>query len=85
MPQLVTARIRRSSGHPLRIWVPVLPVVVVLSPLLLLAVPVAVVACRRYRISAVRAFGTALRIICALPGTRFDLEQGHTAVLVTVR
>ncbi|MCM3885379.1 hypothetical protein [Frankia sp. R82] len=85
MPQLVTVRIGRPNGRPIRIWVPVLPLVLALSPLLVLAVPAAVVACLRYRVSAVQALSTGWRVVGALPGARFDLEQGRTAVHVAIR
>ena len=85
MPQLLTVRVRRPAGRPIRIWVPVLPVVLVFSPLVVLAVLVAAVACLVYRVNVVRALGTSWRIVCALPGTRVDVEQGRTAVLVTIR
>jgi hypothetical protein len=85
MPQLLTVRVKRPDGRPIRIWVPVLPVLLVFSPLVVLAVLVAAVACLVYRVSVVRAFGTGWRIVSALPGTRFDLEQGRTAVLITIR
>ncbi|MEU7866220.1 hypothetical protein [Dactylosporangium sp. NPDC049140] len=85
MPQLLTARVQRPDGRPIRIWVPVLPVLLVLSPVLVLAVAVAAIACLVYRISVLRAFGSGWRVLSALPGTRFDIEQGRTAVLVTIR
>ena len=85
MPQLLTVRVKRPDGRPIRIWVPVLPVVLVFSPVVVLAVLVAAVACLAYRVSVMRALGTGWRIVSALPGTRVDLEQGRTAVLVTIR
>ncbi|WP_428964801.1 hypothetical protein [Micromonospora fluostatini] len=85
MPQLVAVRCTRAHGRPLRIWVPVLPVVLVLSPVLLLAVLAAAVACLVYRISVVRALGAGWGVVSALPGTRIDIEHGRTAVLVTIR
>jgi hypothetical protein len=85
MPQLLTVRVKRPDGRPIRIWVPVLPVVLVLSPLLILAALVAVVACLVYRIRVMRAFGTGWRLFCALPGTRVDVHEGRTAVLVSIR
>jgi hypothetical protein len=57
----------------------------VLSPVVVLAVLVGAVACLVYRVSVVRALGTGWRIVSALPGTRVDVEQGRTAVLVTIR
>ena len=85
MPQLLTVRVKRPDGRPIRIWVPVLPVVLVFSPVVVLAVLVAAVACLVYRVSVVRALSTGWRIVSALPGTRVDVEQGRTAVLVTIR
>jgi hypothetical protein len=60
-------------------------VVLVFSPVLVLAALAAAVACRGYRISVVRALGTGWRVVSAMPGTRVDVEQGRTAVLVTIR
>jgi hypothetical protein len=85
IPQLLTVRVKRPAGRPIRIWVPVLPVVLVFAPVLVLAGLVAVVACLVYRISVLRAFGRSWRFVSALRGSRFDIEQGRTAVLVTVR
>jgi hypothetical protein len=85
MPQLVTARVRRPDGRPIRIWVPVLPVVLVFSPVVVLAALVAAVACLVYRVSVARALGAGWRIVSALPGTQVDLELGPKAVLVTIR
>lgn len=85
MPQLLTLRVKRPKGRPIRIWVPVLPVVLVLSPLLILAALVAAVACLVYRVRVMRAFGTGWRLFCALPGTRVDVQEGRTAVLVSIR
>lgn len=85
MPHLVTVRVKRPNGRLHRIWVPVLPAVLVLSPVVLLAVLGAVVACHIYRVDAARALGTAWHIISALPGTRVDLEFDRTALLVSIR
>jgi hypothetical protein len=85
MPQLLTVRVNRPAGRPIRIWVPVLPVALVLSPLLILAALAAAVACLVYRISVVRAFGAGWRLFFALPGTRLDVDDGRTAFLVSIR
>jgi hypothetical protein len=85
IPQLVTARYRRTDGRWLRLYVPVLPVLLVLSPLLLLAAVGALVACRLFRVNPVGALRGLGRLLWALPGTRFELEDGSTAVLVSVR
>ncbi|GAB3961643.1 hypothetical protein GCM10029978_014380 [Actinoallomurus acanthiterrae] len=85
IPQLVTVRHRRRNGRWLRLYVPVVPVVLVLSPLLLLAVLGGLVACLVFRVSPVGALRGIGRLLWALPGTRFEFEQGRTAVLVSVR
>jgi len=85
MPQLVTVRVSRAQRRRIRIWIPLLPVILVLSPLLILAALVAIIACVAYRLSPVRAFGGAWRLWCALPGTRVDVQHGRVAVLVNIR
>ncbi|MFG2049902.1 hypothetical protein ACGFIW_21045 [Micromonospora sp. NPDC048935] len=85
MPQLVTVRVNRPGRRPTRVWVPVLPVLLVLFPVVVLVVLAAIVACVVFRIGVVRALGAVWRVISALPGARFDIAQGHTAVLVAIR
>ena len=85
IPNLVTVRHRRPDGRWLQLYVPVLPVLLVLSPLLLLAVLAGLVACLVFRVSPVDALRGAGQLLYALPGTRFEIEQGRTAVLVSVR
>ncbi len=85
MPQLLTVRVKRPDGRPIRIWVPVLPVALLFSPIIVLAALVAAGACLVYRVSVFRAIGSGWRFVSALPGTRVDVEQGRTAVLVTIR
>ena len=83
--QLVTVRHRRPDGRWLRLYVPVLPVLLGLSPLLLLAVLAGLAACLAFRISPVGALRGAGQLLWALPGTRFEIEEGRTALLVSVR
>jgi hypothetical protein len=85
MPQLVTVRVKNPDGHPFRIWVPVLPVVLVFAPIVVLAVLVGIAACLFYRISVLRALVSSWRFISALPGTQVDLDEGQTAFLVIIR
>lgn len=85
MPQLMTVRYRRSNGRRRRLYIPVLPVLLVLSPLLLLAVLGGLVACLATRVSPVGALRGVGQVLWALPGTRMEIEQGGTAVLVSVR
>ena len=85
MPQLVTVRHRRPDGRGLRLHVPVLPVLLVLSPLLLLAVLAGLVACLVFGVSPVGALRGIGQLLWALPGSRFEIEDGRTVVQVSVR
>ncbi|MGW5231013.1 hypothetical protein ACWEQU_01615 [Streptomyces nodosus] len=85
VPQLVTVRYRRSDGRRRRLYVPVVPVVLVLSPLLLLAASAGLVACSVTRISPMGALRGTGQLLWALPGTRFEIDDGRTAFLVSVR
>ncbi|MDT5027598.1 MAG: hypothetical protein QOE61_4024 [Micromonosporaceae bacterium] len=85
MPQVVTIRVHRGRRRRVRLWIPLLPVFLVLSPLLALVLVVFVVACLVVRIDPVRALHTGWRLLCSLSGTRIEIEQGRTAVLVNVR
>lgn len=85
IPQLVTVRYRRSNGRRRRLYVPVLPVLLVFSPLLLLAVGAGVIVCLVTGVSPVGALRGIGQLLWALPGTRFEIEQGRTAVLISVR
>ena len=85
MPRSLTVRVNRPHRRPVRVWIPILPVVLVFSPVLVLAALVAAVACLVLHVSAVRALGSGWRLVSALPGTQFDLEQGRTAVFVAIR
>ena len=85
IPQLVTVRYRPPSGRGLRLYVPVVPVALLLSPLLLLAVIAGLFVGRAFGVSPVGALRGAWHLLWALPGTRIDMEDGQTALLISVR
>jgi hypothetical protein len=85
IPQLMTVGYRRRNGRWRRLYLPVLPVVLVLSPLLLLVGLAAVVACFIFRISLVGALRGVGRLLWALPGARFEVADSQTALLISVR
>ncbi|WP_205327254.1 hypothetical protein [Glycomyces sp. YM15] len=85
MPQLVTVRVRRPGHRTVRLWIPVLLVAIVLSPILLLALIGGVIACLIFDLRLPRTFAGVWRVIAALPGARFDIERGRNAVLVIIR
>lgn len=85
IPYLVTVRYRGPDGRGLRLYVPVLPVLLALSPLLLLAVLAGLVACLVTGVSPVGALRGTGHLLRALPGTRIEVEEGRTALTVSVR
>jgi hypothetical protein len=85
IPVLLTVRYRRPGGRWLRLYVPVLPALLVLSPLLLLAVLAGLVACLVIRVSPAGALRGAGQLLWALPGTRVEVEEDRTALLISVR
>ena len=85
MPQLVTVRYRRSDGRWLCLPVPVLPVLLFLSPLLLLAGLAGLVACLVTGVSTAGALSGTGQLLLALRGTRIELDDGRMAVRVSVR
>jgi hypothetical protein len=80
IPNLVTVRHRRPDGRWLRLYVPVLPVLLVLLPLLLLAALAGLVGCLATRVSPLGALRGTGQLLCALPGTRIEIDDGRTAV-----
>ncbi|RJO73622.1 hypothetical protein D5S18_20760 [Nocardia panacis] len=85
IPYLVTMRLHRRDGRRLRLWIPVPPVLLVLWPFLVLALPVAMIACLAAGVPPVGALRGIGRVLWALPGTRIEIEQGPTALLISVR
>ncbi|MEU3452831.1 hypothetical protein ABZ671_04405 [Micromonospora sp. NPDC006766] len=85
MPQLVSVRVRNGRGRRIRVWIPVLPVLLILSPVLLLVLVTAAITCLVWRINPLHALHRSWRLLCALSGTRFEIEQNHTSVLVNIR
>ncbi|MBO3731786.1 hypothetical protein [Glycomyces niveus] len=85
MPQLVTLKIERPGHRTVRLWIPVLLAVVLLSPVLLLALIGGIIACLMFDMRVFATIAGVGRFIGALPGSRFHIEQGRTALLLIIR
>ena len=85
IPQLVTVRHHRRDGRRLRLFVPVLPVLLLVAPLLVLALLAGLVACVATGVRPLGALRGAGRLLWALPGTRFHIEYGGFAGQVNSR
>ncbi len=84
MPQVVSVRVRNTRGRRIRLWIPTIPVLLILSPLLLLGLAVGAVACLVWRINPARALHASWRLLCALRGTRVEIAQHPTSVLINI-
>jgi hypothetical protein len=84
IPQVVTYCQRRSDGTWLRLYIPVVPILLLLVPLLVLLVLAGVIACFIFGVRTLDALRDTGRLLRALPGTRFHLDDGRTAVHVDV-
>jgi hypothetical protein len=84
IPQVVSVRVRPRQGRGFRIWVPLLPFLLILSPLLVLAVLVGAVALLARRINPVRVFGAGWHLFSAMRGTLIDITEGDTTVFVRI-
>jgi hypothetical protein len=85
IPQLVTVGYRRAGRDWRRLHVPVLPVALVASPLLLLAVLAGLVACAVFRVNPAGSLRAVTQLLWALPGTRIEVAEGRTALLLNIR
>jgi hypothetical protein len=82
MPQVVTVRVHSRRDRRFRVWIPVLPVLLVLSPLLVVAL---VVACLATRVNPGQGVAAAWRLLCAARGFRVDIHDHDNTVYVNVR
>lgn len=85
IPNLVTVGYRGPGGRRRRLHIPVLPVALLLSPVLLLATAGGLVACLVYGIPPAGALRAAGRLLWALPGTVVEIADGQTDLLIRVR
>ena len=83
MPQLMTVRVHSGRRRPIRLWIPLLPVLIVLSPLLLVASLVLVAVCVVYRVNPARAFAAGWGLLWALNGLEVEVQEGRNEVRVT--
>ncbi len=85
IPQLVTVQLRTGRGSRRRLWVPLLPVALLLSPVLVLAVIGLVVGCLVLRVNPLRALSVTGRLLGSLAGTHVEIEHGERLALVKIR
>jgi len=82
MSQIATVPVHSGQPRRVRLWIPLLPVYVVLSPLLVLFVLVLLGACVLYRVNPFRALAAGAHLLWALRGFQVQIQEGRTDVLV---
>jgi len=85
MPYLLRLRVRQPDRRTIRLWIPVLPVLIVGSPLLLLATLAAIIAGLVWRTNPIQALVGVGRLLCALKGTQVEVDQPDVLVLIDIR
>lgn len=85
MPQVLSVRVLRSDRRRLRLWIPLLPLALLLSPVLLLAGLAAGVACAFGQLWPAMVLSATARLLWSAHGTEIEFQQGPTAVLMTIR
>ena len=85
IPLLVTVGYRPVGRRWRRLYIPVPLVLLVLSPLLLIAVIGGLIACRIFDVSPAGALRGAGQLLWALPGTRVEIADGQMDLLLRVR
>jgi hypothetical protein len=82
IPQIVSVRVQTRLDKQFRLWIPLLPIYLILSPLLFLIIIGGVVACARYRINPIRALIAATRMLSGLSGLHVDVKQRHSNFMI---
>lgn len=85
IPHIIRLRIRRPSHRAIRLWIPVLPVLILLSPLFLLAAVAATITYLVMRINPVRAFVALGRVLRSARGTRIEIDLPEAQVSIDIR
>lgn len=82
IPCLARVSVRRPTGRSLRLWAPVILVWLLLTPLVLIAAPFALIAAVVLRFNPFAAILAVGRVLWALGGMRIEIENARTRVLI---
>ena len=84
IPVWATVRVRSPGMRPLRLWLPLFLVWILLSPLIVLAVLVVVLAGPVFRVNPFALLAGVYRLLSGLAGTLVEIEAPDASVLVRV-
>lgn len=75
IPFVAVVSLRDRESQTFRLWIPLFLVWILLLPVAVLFSPLILVACLVCRVNPLRAFGLIWQIVTALGDTRFELEH----------
>jgi len=78
IPFVAVVSLRNQDSRTFRFWIPLFLIWILLLPLALLLSPVIFLACLLCRVNPFRAFRLLWQVLCALGNTQFEMEH-HTA------
>jgi hypothetical protein len=82
MPQVVSVRVQSGQRRSVRLWIPLLPVLLLLGPLLLVGL---LVGLALVRVNPVRGLREMWGVLCAARGLRLDIHDHDNTIHVSVR
>ena len=84
IPMLLTVRIRAQGEKPIRVWLPLILIWILLAPLLVIIVPVILVLGALCGMNPFAALGRLGAVFCALSGTHVEVEAPDASVFVHI-
>jgi len=84
IPLLLTVRVRAQGERPIRVWLPLILIWILLAPLLVIVVPVVMVLGALAGMNPFSAVGRLWAVFCALSGTHVEVEAPDASVFVHI-
>lgn len=84
IPMLLTVSVRARGARPIRIWLPLVLVWILLAPFLVLIVPAVMILGAVAGLNPLTALGSFAAVFCALAGTHVEVEAPDASVLVHI-
>jgi hypothetical protein len=84
IPFVAVVSLHGRESRTLRLWVPLILVWLLLVPLVVLLSPLVFVACLAWRVNGFRAFWVAWQILQALNDTECEIEHHSAGVSICV-
>ncbi len=84
IPMFLTISVRAQGTRPIRLWLPLILVWILLLPFLVLIVPAVMILGAIAGLNPLAAAGSFFAVFCALAGTHVEVEAPDAHVLVQI-